>query len=500
MGKVNTNDIELNYAREATPGVLPAQPAWRTLEPNNIPVFGNEYKTTARNPISKDRQRRKGAVTDMDSPLELEGDFTLSHFRDFIEAFCYCNAVGPEAYDAGNATGTGYTVAALTAAQAGRMIYSAAGAKTLVYARGYAKAANNGLKPLNAAVNTNGTEVKVAGNAVEVAPTDTVVEVAIAGIRGKAADLEIDANGDLISTELDFTTLGLSAGQSIYIGGDAAANQFAQAANSGFARIESIAANKIELNRRKQDFVVDNGAGKSIDILFGQFVRNVAVDHADYAQITNQMEMASPNLADNGDTLYDYSTGNYADAMVVGLPLTEKATIKFGFVGLDTKDPVAARATNADAAKGGVQLGAFGTASDLARLRVLDADETGLSTDFKSLTMNLKNNMAGEKVLGKLGPKYVNAGNLEIDVEFEAIFTNADVITRIRNNGTIGLDFALHNGDGAAYIDFPSGTLEGGKRNFKENESVTINATFMAHKDATLGTSLGVSLFPYVPE
>lgn len=507
MGRVQTNSIGLAYAREETPGVLPAQPKWRGLEPNQINNFGADIKTVARDPISKSRQRRKGSVVDLDSPLEFDADLTISHFRDFIESFCYSVAIGPDSYEAGAATVTGYTVPALSVAQAGRLIYGAAGAAvSLIYARGYANAENNGLKPVTAAHANGATEIKAAGNVAEAVAADKLVEVAIAGVRGAAGDLEIDANGDLISTVLDFTTLGLTVGQTIHIGGTDVTNRFFEVENFGLARVTAIAAHKLTLDRRAQDYVPDDGtddnsggAGLRIDILFGQFVRNVDVDHADYREITNQIELSAPNLGTAGATNYEYATGNYADQLAVTIPLTEKATVKFGFVGLDTVPPSAARATNAADAKEPVQTGAFGTASDIARLRLMKIDETGLSTDFKSLTVTFKNNAAGEKVLGKLGNKYVNAGQFQIDIEAEMLFTEPAVIAAIRANQTVGIDFTVRNDDGGIHFDIPSATIGGGKRNFRANESVTLNSTVMAFQDAVLGTSVGVSIFPVLP-
>jgi hypothetical protein len=42
-------------------------------------------------------------------------------------------------------------------------------------------------------------------------------------------------------------------------------------------------------------------------------------------------------------------------------------------------------------------------------------------------------------------------------------------------------------------------TLGGGDREFPVNESILVNTTAQAFGDPTLGTSLGVSLFPYAP-
>lgn len=500
MPRVVTNGMSLSFAREATLGVLPVSPQWFELEPNTIQSYGTTVSKTARTPISKARARRKGSVTDSDSSVEFEADLTLYHLRLFAEDFLFAHAIGGDSYLTTAATATGYTVPATSAAQAGRLLYGGAAAKTLVFARGFANAANNGLKPLSAVTATGGTEVKVAGNVAEVPAADVMAEVSIAGVRAVAGDLAIDAQGNLTSVVLDFTTLGLGKGQTIHVGGPDALHQFANAANLGFARVDIIAAHKLTLSHRDQAFVADDGAAVAVDILFGQFIRNVDVDHADFFQPSTQFELRSPNLMSGGAAGHEYAIGNWADAMSISIPLTGKATVTLGFKGQTTTDPVTGRATNAATAKVGEQVGAFGTSSDIARLRMDDVDEEGLTTDFKSATFTLTNNVAGEKVLGHLGPKYMNAGDIECDVENQMIFTNPDVIHGIRCNTTFGFGFVLRNGDGGFAVDLPTGTLSGGGREFPANQSVTLNDTFAAHQENSgPGFSCGMSFFPVLP-
>ena len=62
------------------------------------------------------------------------------------------------------------------------------------------------------------------------------------------------------------------------------------------------------------------------------------------------------------------------------------------------------------------------------------------------------------------------------------------------------MDFILRNNDGAFAIDIPSMTLGGGNRDFPVNETVTINTTGQAYQDDALGTSIGISIFPFLPE
>jgi hypothetical protein len=508
MGRVITNGTTLSVAREASLGVLPGSPQWYELEPNGITAWGTTIAKEARSPISQARARRKGVVTDLDSTVEFEADLTLTHMRLFAESFLFARAVGGDSYLTSAATVTGYTVPALSAAQAGRLLYSGAGAGavSLIYANGFVNETNNGLNPVTAAHAAAATEIKVAGNVAEAVAADALVEVMIAGVRGAAGDLEIDGDGNLISTVLDFTTLGLGVGQVIHVGGLDVANQFFNEENTGFARVRIIAANKLTLDKRDEDFVTDDGtdtgaggANLRIDILFGQFVRNVGVNHADYREFSHQFELVSPNLMTAGATGYEYSLGNYANAWSITIPLRGKATNTMGFVGTDTLRPSEVRALAAADAKAGGMTESFGSASDIARLRAQDVDEAGLTTDFKSATFTLTNNVSAEKVIAMLGAKYLNAGNIEVDVESQVLFTNPDMIERIRCNRTIGLDWILRNGNGGVAFDLPTGTLDGGGREFPANQSVLMNGAFMAHEENEHGYTLGVSFFPVLP-
>lgn len=508
MGRVITNGVTLSKAREASLGVLPGSPQWFELEPNSIGNWGTTIAKEARSPISRARARRKGVVTDLDSAVEYEADLTLAQLRQAAEEFLFAAAVGADFFLTSAATATGYTVPALSVAAAARLLYSGAGAGavSLIYASGFVNDDNNGIKPVTAAHAAAATEIKAAGNVAEASPAGDYVEVAVAGVRAAAGDLEIDADGNLISTTLDFTTLGIAEGQTIHVGGVDVTNQFFNAENTGFARVRIIAANKLTLDKKDEAFVVDDGtvdgaggAGVRVDLLFGQFVRNVPVDHADYRELSTQFEIASPNLMAGGATGYEYAIGNYADALSVSIPLSGKATVTLGYVGTNTTNPSVSRATNAAAALSGGQVEAFGSASDIVRLRAQDIDEEGLSTDFKSANFTLTNNVAGEKVIGVLGPKYLNAGNIEVDVETQMLFTNPDVIERIRCNRTIGLDWVLWNGDGGVVFDLPTGTLDGGGREMPANQSVLINTTFMAHEEQEYDYTLGLSFFPVLP-
>jgi hypothetical protein len=411
----------------------------------------------------------------------------MEHLTDFLEGFLFASFNGTDTFRPTAVTSTGYTVAS-----GGALPNS-----TLVYARGFNTAANNGLKVL--AGTSTGTEIKTSGLTAEASPPSNVI-LEVCGVRGASGDIQVNSAGNLIATALDFTTLGLTVGQVIWVGGDAAAQTFAVAANRGYARITAIAAGVLTLDKKATTFAIDNGSGKLIDIFFGRFGRNVPVSDGDYIERSIHFEAAYDNLAANGtDTMYEYSAGNYCNSLEFDLPLAGKATLSLGFVGTDTGVPTGTRATGGSTAKAPLRTVALNTSADIARLRITEVDETGLTTDFKTLKLKINNNVSGEKVLGELGPRYLNTGNFLIDLEADLLFTNSEVIDAIRNNTTVTMDFAVRNDDGAMFVDIPSLTLSGGSREFPVNETIRVKTTAEAFQNTTLGTSIGVSLFPYVP-
>lgn len=490
MGRSTTNAFNLQYSIEETPGNLFVSPEWKIVEPNGISTFAASIETVRRTPISKDRQNRKGTIVDLDSSVEFEADLTLEHFIDFIEGFCFSNFIGPEKTIPTAATATEFTIPAIT---------TPLPEDTLVYSRGWILADNNGLFEVAAGGTTTAILVE-GGLTAETAASEQNVSVDVCGFRFAAGDLEINADLNLETTTKDFTELGLAVGQSVWIGGDLAINQFDESANTGFARIVTISTNIIVIDKTSQTFVEDDGGTNLVDLYFGKFVRNVPVDDGDFLERSFQFEGAYENLAEPGPgDAYAYSVGNYCNSLAFNLALTDKATMTVGFIGLDTDSPTTSRATNADTPKVPEQTGAFNTSADIARLRVQNVDESGLTTDFKSITLTLNNNIVAEKVLGRIGARYMNYGNFDVSLETQIVFTDPDIIEAVRVNRTVTMDFSIENDDGAFLVDIPSLILGGGEQELPVNESILLNVIGAAFGDTTTNTSIGVSMFPYKP-
>jgi len=112
MGRSLTNNLSLSVAVESALGIQPTS-GWKIVEPTTIGKFGPSLTKLTRTPISKNRQRRKGALTDLNSSVEFEADITYNHLMMFAEGLLFATARGGTVYDVSGVTATGFTVAAV---------------------------------------------------------------------------------------------------------------------------------------------------------------------------------------------------------------------------------------------------------------------------------------------------------------------------------------------------------------------------------------------------
>lgn len=463
---------------------------WLYMEPNEISSFAATIEKVARDPLSQDRQDRKGSITSVATTPQFTADMTLEMMSYFAPGFLFSVWKGsqPDSYTIVETSGGNtYTV------ETGGAVLTAG---SLVYADGFVNPENNGLKTVASAT---ATTVVVNETLVDETASSKVRLYAV-GVRGAAGDIQIDAEGNLTSTALDFTTLGLTAGQYLNVGGAATVNQLDNATvtvdgkvQTTKARIAVIEANKLTLEARGTDYTLDAGTGKEVDLLFSAFVRNVPVGDVDFLKQFYHME----GVYNTDPMLYEYADCCVNNTLAINNALQDKAVLDLAFVGKDLLPPTD---TPRDGVRSNqVETEPFNTSSDIMRLRVTDTDDNGVTTFFKDTNISINNNVAAEYVLGQLAAEFMNFGNFQVSIETSVLFTDAIVLNAIRNNTTLGLDMSYKNGDGGFVLSLPSGTFGDGSKSFPRNQKVTVTAPFMAHRDEDRGYTMGVSLFWYLP-
>jgi hypothetical protein len=243
----------------------------------------------------------------------------------------------------------------------------------------------------------------------------------------------------------------------------------------------------------------DDGVGKTIDVYFTRWYRNVAIDDPDYRRPSYAFEVAYPTLGDDGSPEYEVMLGNMVSQWTWTFALTTKAVVDAQFIGTRSLPITGTRLTGPSAALDpNTNLG-VSTSTDLMRLRVSNADETGISTDFQSLKITVKNNVSPQKQIGELGATKMNTGDHEVMVEADVIFTSADVINAIRDNRDATLDILMRNGDFGALLDVQAMTIDSGDRKLEKNKSVIIASKATGFENSLTGSTESLSVFAFLP-
>ena len=505
MGRVLSNNVSIAVTEESALGEVLVSADWLQLEPNSLGAFGATISTIVRNPISKSRQRKKGTVTDLDSAAEFEHDVVYDVVARMMRGFMFAK---------GQREGSQNVPVSAIAAAGTLTVPALANSKhfngdSLLWLNGFERAANNGMRVVKADPAANGTAITVDDYA-DATMSNQITgtgKASACGFRAKAATVVAIASGVMTVTATALGTelleRGAVPGMLVHIGsiaelGSAVKNGFA-AGNVGYARIRTMAAGVVVFDKLDSSLAAKGSSSSDVDYVFGDLIKSVDVDDSNYLEQSYQFEVLHPNLGSgvlgNEDDSYVYSKGNFCNTIGINLPLTEKATVSFNYIGTDTDVP-----TTVQKAQGSLEdmerSEAFNTTADIARLRIENVDYSGLTTDFKSLTFNINNNVSPEKVLAKLGARFMNTGEFAVSIEAQALFTNPLVLAAIRDNKTVTMDFILKNNDGVIGFDIPAMTLGGGGRDYPENESVLVNLTCETFEDDVFDSSINFSLIP----
>lgn len=504
---VNAERISLLVAKETTLGTQPTA-GWFTLQPNQggVSDFYPKNKTVAPSPLSKFRQLERPEIVDLDATPKLTHDWTADFITQFGEGVFL--ALAKQTGGTGVAywsnktatatitarTSTAYTVTAGGALQAG----------TLVVPRGWATGANataNGTLQVVGAAST-GTSITVASGVAETPAGAYAVTLEVAGFRGASGDIQINGSGNLISTVADFTTMGLTVGQWIKIGGDlGTAFAFATSAYNGYAQISAIAANLITLVRRSWTVAsADTGTSKTIDLYWNVWIRNVATDDANFTEPSYHMELGLPGVGAAGVTEYVYSAGNVVQGLKINSPGQNIVTTDIMFQGQTIGDPTTSRATGANTAAGLLAIGRLTSVSKQKLLRVTNrATEAIVSSDIDSFSLNWSNGYTPQKQQGTLGTARNVVGKAQLDVDLKAWLTQDEGWKACSANTALAMVAAYRNDDGGVLFDVPSLTWNDAPPDFPGNGAVSLAIKGQGFRDPTGNYTFGMTRFAFLP-
>jgi Phage tail tube protein len=495
----------LRWAKESTTiGVLPGSGVvWFVGEPNDYGDFGPEITTLARDPISGDRQSKKGMTVGLSATANFTTDFTQINVDSLMEGFFFA-AYRTQAQLGGAGEVTGVSAGQYDAASG----FDAFIAGLLVRGIGFDDSANNGLKLVTAAT---ATTLSAAGLVAEALPPSAarVVEV---GIEAGAGDIEFDVTGSLpaiTSTVLDFTTLAWYPGMWVFIGDDLAGSAPSTAGNGGFKRIRSIAANRVEFDKSLETMANESPAG-SIRIFYPtRGIHNEQPALIVRTTFTLERDLGAPDTDFPNVHQFEYVTGAVANTLSISIGTQDKVTMDVGFMGLDGVQRTAAQGPLAGSRPELEESDAFNTSSDFTIMRISPVQTSGATSAplFGFMTevgLEINNNAKQSNAIGSLPGIDITVGKFKVTGNVTAYFTDVDAIASVRNNANVTLDMALVKNNAGVVIDVPIVTLGDGRLKIEQDTEITIPVTLDASTGALVHPDLDYTLalfyFDYLPD
>lgn len=468
-GLAVTNSMQLRYIAETTPGTTPVTGAMQNLRAKTQNLQ-QALTFTQSQEIRNDRQVSSQILTDQAPNGDLGCELSFGTFDDFYAA----TMQNPWTTGAVQGASVASTTTFGVASNAGIIVGS------ILRASGYTNAANNGV--MVASASTGGT-VTVPGPMVAEAAAGGK-QIKVIGFKAAAGDITA-AVGGLGSTVADFTTMALAVGQWIKIGqiSALASTGFATTANNDYARISGIAAHLLSLDNLPTGWAVDAGAGKTIALIFGEYVRNGS------AQTSYTLEREHTDVGQ----WFDFK-GMFPEKCSQALQTGQVIDLTFTFRGLSSVQqstgtlsasaPITQTTTDVQNASGNVNRVFEGGASPAGR--------------FKQLTIEFANALRDQKAVGVVGNVGVGNGLFSAMFSFQAYFKDATFYQKfLKQTPTILAQVSTDNSGNAYIYTIPKGvitacTIQAGAI----NTDVTLQSTVSAEVDPVTGVMFQIDRIP----
>lgn len=495
MSTAKAQAAQVLIAREATPGTTPTT-GWMKLEPNpsGIQNFHPDNAYLARNVLSPYMTDEKGDIVGLTAAPTIVHDLNIGWLDILGPSLVRSQPKVPgnqgvQIYYPTAVTGTGFTVTADGDLPDG----------TLIQVEGCSTASNNGVKKL---AGTSTTVLMKAAGLMAESLTQGTVKAKVCGFEGAADDIELDANGDLISTTLDFTTLNLKDWHLIAFEGSANGG-FGTFTGRQYAFVKgTVTAHKIPLRARSFAVGADDGSGKSIRLYFGTMFRNVADGDPDYIEPFYSAELRDTGVGIADAEVYSYANGLVASNFSIALGVQSKIEVTTAFMGFAIDAPLDAadRLSGPSTAYPLVASNIFNTSSELWVHRIVNAsDDSLLVAECNSCTLTIAHNVKPRNQLATFGAAGMIFGKIRPAFEADTYFERAAVPRAISNNTSCRYEAIAQNGQGGVSFVIPGVVLTGGAKTYAEDSPVMMALGSAAHRDPASNVVMVVNVLPYIP-
>lgn len=482
----DANRTQVGIIEESTFGTTPASPKFETLRVTGEPNLAYQPTTIASNEIRSDRQVTDLPLVDKEAAGNIDMELAAQSQDVLMEGAFFSDWVN-------KATRDNRVAAQITSVTAATDVYAVTTGTSyaeymLVEAINFTNSANNGV--FEAESGSDDTEVIRGDVTVDESPP-TLAQLRQVGFVGPSADIAADATG-LTSTLLDFTTMNLAVGDWVKVGGTAAGDSFATAANNAWVRVSVIAANDLDFDSTTlpAGWSVDAGTGKTIKVWVGDYIRNGT---------TQKNYSIERQFQDQASVLYELFTGMTVDTFNLSAESAAIVDTTFAFIGKDSTSSTTRTSGATDQAALATEI--LNTSSDVGSLRE-GGSEVTTPNYVISLTMNIANNLRSQKAVANTGNVGIGVGEATVTGSLVTYFGDNTLLTKVLNNTESSLDFRFKDdADNVLLFDMPRIKFSSGAPDVSgKNTDVTAELGYQAIRDATLTYTVQAQRYFYTEE
>lgn len=498
----------LFVAEESSYGVLPgvdgADAIWYEQEPNSYSDFGGNFAMTTRKPITHDRQYAPGDVSDNSPTVGFNQDLTPNNTTRLMQGFLYADA--REKPTTAPLNGTFLPIASVDADSYNRAnqlgIFKVG---HIVLAEGFGVQDNNGINIVTGV--TPAALTMASPLEVEAAPPANARLTAVGFQFGSGiASLVVTEERVFLDTgAIDATTLGLTLGEFVGVGGDDAVTRFANAGVNApfYARISRLSVDGIEFDKTTGVQADSAGAGKTIQLFFGTVIRN----ESDCALIKSRTYTQERQYGcGEGEAEADYVTGAAANQLTLTIPTPgadAKITTDLAFIGAQSFERTAEEGLLEGARVVAMNEPCFKPGLDVYQHKLAVIDETTLNptalvgyTSEASLVIN--NNIAGNKAIEVFGNSGFNIGEFGVTGSITAYFPGVKGQRTVRLGKKATWHLILTKANAAVIFDIANLGLGNGRATVEANTPVRLPLDTAAGK-GKFGYTLLTTFLRYAP-
>ena len=260
----------------------------------------------------------------------------------------------------------------------------------------------------------------------------------VIGFQATGGDLSTVSDG-ITSSTLDFTTLGITAGQWLKIDSTTLINGFPTSANNDWLRCTAVAANKLTCDHLPSGWTTESSVSRPVKVYFGDILRNgtTTIGHTYQKALLGQ---STPQ--------YMPFRGNVVDTMALNFPANGVMSVDFGMLGFAGDDP---SSTSLDS-----------TPTDAT------------STEIMNTVTNLGSVYEGGSAVGT--PNFIQSANINTTNDLReqtGIFEGSELVGVGKGKFGVGFSITTYFGDASFYNKYLNKTSTSfSVRNVKDSQAV----------------------------